>query len=56
MSPSIIQAQKEIIKINKKVFLSPDSDDINSFEDRYNNSHFSGKGAQKLGKAYYDSS
>ena len=44
-SQSIIQAQKEIIKINKKVFLSADSDFINGSDDRYDNCHFSDKGA-----------
>ncbi len=51
----IRQAQKEIIKLNKKVFMSANSDELIGKKFRYDDCHFNDKGALTLGKMYYES-
>ena len=46
----IREAQLRVIEDNKNTFLSSDSDQI---KQRYDNCHFSDKGASRIGKEYY---
>ena len=48
-------AQKNSIKLFKKVFISADSDSIYGKKNRYDDCHFSRLGAQKLSEMYFES-
>ena len=51
----ITDAQKKVIKLRPKVFISADSDSIYGRKYRYDGCHFNLKGAKELSDNYKDS-
>ena len=51
----LINAQKEVINLRKKVFISADSDSIFGERYRYDKCHFTQEGIKELGKMYEES-
>ena len=48
----IINSQKEVINLRRKVFISSNSDSLFSNEYRYDGCHFTQEGVKALGKMY----
>ena len=51
----IINSQKEVINLRRKVFISANSDSLFSNEYRYDGCHFTQEGVKALGKMYENS-